>query len=138
MISLNDFEVEAKCPRCGFYNPLLIKDIAPETPVICRGCSLFLASNIGEPHRLARWLKSRYHAAVGTGGIHCHSSRADSSSGPKRSAKSLPGVLILIFRALCFPGKEFFPNDNAMYYKRIWQTGGIHDTHKSTYGPKNR
>ena len=38
MISLDDFVIEAECPRCGFYNPFQIKDIAMETPVICRGC----------------------------------------------------------------------------------------------------
>jgi len=38
MISLDDIEIEAECPMCGFYNPFLIKDIALETPVICRGC----------------------------------------------------------------------------------------------------
>ncbi len=38
MISLDDAEIEAECPRCGFYNPFLIKDIALEKPVICGGC----------------------------------------------------------------------------------------------------
>lgn len=42
MISLDDLEIEAECPRCGFYNPLLIKDIAFETPVICRGCKTLI------------------------------------------------------------------------------------------------
>ena len=38
MISLDDVEIEAQCPRCGFYNPFQVRDIAVETPVICRGC----------------------------------------------------------------------------------------------------
>lgn len=42
MISLDDFKIETECPRCGFYNPFLIKDIALETPVICRGCKTLI------------------------------------------------------------------------------------------------
>lgn len=42
MISLDDIEIEAECPMCGFYNPFLIKDIALETPVICRGCKTLI------------------------------------------------------------------------------------------------
>ncbi|MFC1833525.1 hypothetical protein ACFL2Q_02165 [Thermodesulfobacteriota bacterium] len=38
MISLDDFEIDVECPGCGFYNPLRIKQIALEEPVICRGC----------------------------------------------------------------------------------------------------
>ncbi len=42
MTSLDDVEIEAECPRCGFYNPLSIKDIALEKSVICRGCKTLI------------------------------------------------------------------------------------------------
>jgi hypothetical protein len=42
MISLDDLAIEAECPLCGFYNPFLIKDIALETPLICRGCKTLI------------------------------------------------------------------------------------------------
>lgn len=38
MMSLDDFEIDAECPMCGFHNPFSIKDITLERPIICRGC----------------------------------------------------------------------------------------------------
>ncbi|MGO9117245.1 MAG: hypothetical protein ACLQPD_06490 [Desulfomonilaceae bacterium] len=42
MISSDDVEIEAECPWCGFYNPFLIRDVALEKPVICRGCKTLI------------------------------------------------------------------------------------------------
>ncbi|MGO9116145.1 MAG: hypothetical protein ACLQPD_00890 [Desulfomonilaceae bacterium] len=56
MISLDDVEIEVECPRCGFYNPLLIKDVALEKPVICRGCKSLIrpTDHMGETEQALR------------------------------------------------------------------------------------
>ncbi|MGO9572043.1 MAG: hypothetical protein ACLP5H_31360 [Desulfomonilaceae bacterium] len=55
-ISLDNLEIEAECPRCGFYNPFLVKDIAFEKPVICRGCKSLIrpADHMGETQQARR------------------------------------------------------------------------------------
>jgi hypothetical protein len=37
-INLDKFEVEVDCPRCGFANPIWLKQARLRDVVICRGC----------------------------------------------------------------------------------------------------
>lgn len=37
-MDLDAFEVEVDCPRCGFYNPVWLKQARVRDVVICRGC----------------------------------------------------------------------------------------------------
>ena len=32
------FEVDIECPRCGFYNPIWMKQARLRDTIICRGC----------------------------------------------------------------------------------------------------
>lgn len=38
MINLNKHSLDLSCPRCGFYNPVTLKQIRLRDAVICRGC----------------------------------------------------------------------------------------------------
>lgn len=37
-INFDKFEVEADCPRCGFANPIWLRQARLRDVVICRGC----------------------------------------------------------------------------------------------------
>jgi len=37
-IDTDPVEVEIECPRCGFYNPIWLKQARVRDVVICRGC----------------------------------------------------------------------------------------------------
>ena len=37
-MDIDSFEVEIECPRCGFYNPIWMKQARLRDTVICRGC----------------------------------------------------------------------------------------------------
>jgi hypothetical protein len=36
--NLDKVELEAECPRCGFFNPFFIKQARLRDVIICRGC----------------------------------------------------------------------------------------------------
>jgi hypothetical protein len=38
MFDLDKLEIEIPCPRCGFYEPVTIKQVRLDDVVICRGC----------------------------------------------------------------------------------------------------
>ena len=38
MLDLEKAEFEVPCPGCGFYNPILMKQVITRDTVICRGC----------------------------------------------------------------------------------------------------
>ena len=38
MINLDKFEIEVKCPRCGFYNKIFLRQVRIRSVIICRGC----------------------------------------------------------------------------------------------------
>jgi len=40
MIDLDKYEIDFKCPKCGFYNEALIKQIRLRDVIICRGCKI--------------------------------------------------------------------------------------------------
>ena len=37
-INPDEFEVEVDCPKCGFFNPIWLKQARLRDVVICRGC----------------------------------------------------------------------------------------------------
>ena len=39
------FEVEIECPKCGFYNPIWIKQARVRDMIICRGCKINIQLN---------------------------------------------------------------------------------------------
>lgn len=39
-IDIDSAEVEIKCPNCGFYNPIWIKQARLRDTIICRGCKV--------------------------------------------------------------------------------------------------
>lgn len=38
MIDIGGYEIELRCLRCGFYNPIYIKQARLRDVIICRGC----------------------------------------------------------------------------------------------------
>jgi phage FluMu protein Com len=38
MINLDKFEIEVKCPRCGVYNEIFLRQVRIRSIIICRGC----------------------------------------------------------------------------------------------------
>jgi len=42
MFDLDKFEIEVPCPRCGFYEPVTLKQVRLDDVVICRGCKVNL------------------------------------------------------------------------------------------------
>lgn len=39
-INIDKFEVEVDCPRCGFANPIWLRQARLRDVVICRGCKI--------------------------------------------------------------------------------------------------
>ena len=40
MIDLDKQSIEISCPRCGFYNPVFLRQVKLRDVVICRGCKV--------------------------------------------------------------------------------------------------
>lgn len=40
MFNIDKEGIELACPRCGFYNPVTLKQIRLRDAVICRGCKV--------------------------------------------------------------------------------------------------
>jgi len=38
MINLDKLKIEVKCPRCGFYNKIFLRQVRIRSIIICRGC----------------------------------------------------------------------------------------------------
>lgn len=38
MIDLDKYEIDFRCPKCGFYNEVYIKQVRVRDVIICRGC----------------------------------------------------------------------------------------------------
>jgi len=54
VLDLDRLTVEAKCPRCGFYNPLFFKQARLRDVLICRGCK----ANIQLNDQMNTWRKA--------------------------------------------------------------------------------
>ena len=40
MINLDKHTIEFECPKCGFYNPIFLKQARLRDVIICRGCKV--------------------------------------------------------------------------------------------------
>ena len=40
MLNLDRHSLDFACPRCGFYNPITLKQVRLRDAVICRGCKV--------------------------------------------------------------------------------------------------
>lgn len=59
MTDLDHLEVEFKCPRCNFYNKILIKQARLRDVIICRGCksNIQLDDQMNEVRKTVRQFK---------------------------------------------------------------------------------
>lgn len=60
MLDLEEAEFEIPCPGCGFYNPILLKQVITRDAVICRGChaTLVLDDRNNEARRGVKQLQN--------------------------------------------------------------------------------
>lgn len=62
MFDLDKFEIEIPCPRCGFYEPVTVKQVRLDDVVICRGCKRNLRL-VDQMHEVAK-ARNQLRAAV--------------------------------------------------------------------------
>lgn len=74
MLNLDKQFVEIACPRCGFYNPVTLKQVRLRDAVICRGCKVTInfddhmnetSKAVRSINRALRDLEEQIHA-IGT------------------------------------------------------------------------
>lgn len=59
VVNFDKFEVDVPCPKCGFYNPIYLKQARLRDVVICRGCkiNIRLDDQMNETRKAVRSLR---------------------------------------------------------------------------------
>lgn len=62
MFALEKHTFEIACPKCGFYNPLTLKQVQLRDAVICRGCKLTirLEDHMNETRKAIRSIRKAF------------------------------------------------------------------------------
>ena len=59
LIDIDKFTVDFECPKCGFYNPIFLKQARLRDVIICRGCkaNIQLDDQMNECRKATRQVK---------------------------------------------------------------------------------
>lgn len=68
-INLDKIEIEAECPRCGFANPIWLRQARLRDVVICRGCKVNIQlddgmNSVRKAYRSIRRAMERLHETI--------------------------------------------------------------------------
>jgi hypothetical protein len=62
MFDVGEVEIEIDCPKCGFYNPIYIKQARLRDVIICRGCkrNIQLEDHLNQVRKAERSLRDAF------------------------------------------------------------------------------